>query len=159
MPGSFPFIPHRSTGIACSNLATVVTHSNIHIAEMWYIRVKLKLSLCLINYDPLYEDIWGSGVPPFLTLALNGGEWSASHPGGFIPREEEQSTHGIGGWVGPRTDLGNVEKRKSLAPAGNQTLAVLPVVCRISDWAIILVKENPKACTYECYNFSLMPSE
>jgi hypothetical protein len=33
--------------------------------------------------------MWGSGgiVPPFLTLALDGGEWSASRPCRFIPRE------------------------------------------------------------------------
>jgi hypothetical protein len=32
-------------------------------------------------YFVLHEDIWGSGgiAPPFLTLALDGGESSASH--------------------------------------------------------------------------------
>jgi hypothetical protein len=33
----------------------------------------------------------------FLTLALDGGEWSASRPGHFTP-----STHSIGDWVDPR---------------------------------------------------------
>jgi hypothetical protein len=48
-------------------------------------KVKLKLSLCLIKH--CHEYIWGSGGigPPFLTSALDGGEWSASRPGVFIP--------------------------------------------------------------------------
>jgi hypothetical protein len=42
---------------------------------------------------------WGSGgiAPPFLTLALGGGEWSASRPGERVP-----GTHWIGGCVGHR---------------------------------------------------------
>jgi hypothetical protein len=36
-----------------------------------------------------------------LTSALDGGEWSASRPARFIPREREPGTHWIGGWVGP----------------------------------------------------------
>jgi hypothetical protein len=41
----------------------------------------------------------GSGgiAPLFLTLALDGGEWSPSRPGRFIP-----GTNWIGSWVGPR---------------------------------------------------------
>jgi hypothetical protein len=50
----------------------------------------------------------------FLTSALVGGEWSASRPGCFTPRERVPSTHWIGGWVGPRTNLDDVEKRKIL---------------------------------------------
>jgi hypothetical protein len=38
-----------------------------------------------------------------LTLALDGGEWSASHPSHFTPRERAPGTHCIGGLVGPRT--------------------------------------------------------
>jgi hypothetical protein len=42
----------------------------------------VKVSQCFINYAPCHEDVWGnSGIaPPFLTLELDGGEWSASHP-------------------------------------------------------------------------------
>jgi len=37
------------------------------------------------------------GIAPFiLTLALDGGEWSASHP-----RERAPGMYWIGGWVGP----------------------------------------------------------
>jgi hypothetical protein len=43
----------------------------------------------------------------FLTLALVGGEWSASRSRRLTPR-----THFIGGSVGPRTGLDDVERRK-----------------------------------------------
>jgi hypothetical protein len=50
----------------------------------------------------------------FLTSALVGGEWSASRPCRFIPGERAPSTHWIGGWVGPRAGLDDLEKRKFL---------------------------------------------
>jgi hypothetical protein len=37
-----------------------------------------------------------------LTSALDEGEWLASRPGRFTPREKAPGTHRIGGWVGPR---------------------------------------------------------
>jgi hypothetical protein len=46
----------------------------------------------------------------FLTSALVGGEWSASRPGRFTPKERAPATHWIGGWVGPRADLEDMEK-------------------------------------------------
>jgi hypothetical protein len=47
-----------------------------------------------------------------LTSALDGGEWSASRPGRFTPRERAPGTHWIGGRVGPRAVLDAVVKRK-----------------------------------------------
>jgi hypothetical protein len=52
----------------------------------------------------------------FLTSALDGGEWSASRPGHFTPRERAPGTHGIGGWVGPRAGPDAVVKRKVPSP-------------------------------------------
>jgi hypothetical protein len=57
----------------------------------------------------------------FLTSALAGGEWSASCPGRFTP-----GTHWIGGWVGPRAGLDDVEKRKFLTLTG---LDLRPLGC------------------------------
>jgi hypothetical protein len=51
-------------------------------------------------------DVW---THVFFNSALVGGEWSASHL-----RERGPCTHWIGGWVGPRTGLDDVEKRKFL---------------------------------------------
>jgi hypothetical protein len=53
---------------------------------------------------------WGSGgiAPLFLTLALDGGEWSTSHSSRFT-LEGAPGTHWIGGWVGPKASLDAVE--------------------------------------------------
>jgi hypothetical protein len=39
----------------------------------------------------------------FLTSALDGGGWSVSRPGRVLPQGNDPSTHGIGGWVGPKS--------------------------------------------------------
>jgi hypothetical protein len=75
---------------------------------------KVKLSLC-------YEDIQVIGViaPPFVTLALDGGEWSASLPCCFTPQGKspryplDRSLGGAHSWSG----CFGVEK--NLGPAGN----------------------------------------
>jgi hypothetical protein len=48
----------------------------------------------------------------FFTSALVGGQWSASRPCRFTLRERSLGTHWIGGWVGPRAGLDDVEKKK-----------------------------------------------
>jgi hypothetical protein len=53
-----------------------------------------------------------------VTSALAGGEWSASHPCCFIPGEKAPGTDWIGGWVGPRAGLDDVEKSKFLTLPG-----------------------------------------
>jgi hypothetical protein len=58
----------------------------------------------------------------FLTLALYEGEWLASRPNHFTVREPASGACWIRGWVSFRAGLDAVEKRKSFAPAGNQTL-------------------------------------
>jgi hypothetical protein len=44
--------------------------------------------------------------------------WSASRPSHFTPGERTPVTHWIGGWVGPRTNLDDMEKRKFLTLLG-----------------------------------------
>jgi hypothetical protein len=60
-------------------------------------------------------DVW---IHIFLISALVGGEWSASRPGRFTPGERAPGTHWIGGWVGPRAGLDDLEK--ILDPAGTR---------------------------------------
>jgi hypothetical protein len=60
--------------------------------------------------------------PHSLTLALDGGEWSASRPGRFTPRERAPCTNWIGGWVDPRAGLDAMVKEKLPSPAGKRTL-------------------------------------
>jgi hypothetical protein len=59
---------------------------------------------------------WGRGdiAPPFLTSALDGGEWSALRPYRFTHGESAPCTHWIGGWVGPGAGLESVGKRQIL---------------------------------------------
>jgi hypothetical protein len=59
---------------------------------------------------------WRYGSTHSLTSALEGGEWSASHPDRFIPSERSPGTHRIGGWVDPRAGLVAVVKRKIPSP-------------------------------------------
>jgi hypothetical protein len=49
-----------------------------------------------------------------LTSALVGGEWSASRPGGLTPWEIAHGFNSIRGWVGPRTGVDDMERRKNL---------------------------------------------
>jgi hypothetical protein len=53
----------------------------------------------------------------FLAMALVG-DWSASCTGCFTLGERAPGTHWIGGWVGPRVSLDDVEKRKFLTLLG-----------------------------------------
>jgi hypothetical protein len=73
-----------------------------------------------------------------MTSTLAGGEWSASCPGRFIPRERVLSTHWIGGWVDP-------EERKFLTLPG---LKLWPLCCPAHSQLLYLL----------CYPSSLMHS-
>jgi hypothetical protein len=76
----------------------------------------------------------GSGgiAPPFLTSALDGGEWSVSRPCRFTPEERAPGTNGIEGWMGLKAGVDAVDKRKSCS-AGKRTVVVQPVVRRYTD--------------------------
>jgi hypothetical protein len=53
------------------------------------VKVKVNLSLFLINQAPRHEDVWESGgtAQPLLNSVLDRGEWSASRPCRFTPKE------------------------------------------------------------------------
>jgi hypothetical protein len=52
----------------------------------------------------------------FKTLALDGGEWSASRPGRALPPGKGSRYHLTEGWVGPRTSLDTEVRGKILLP-------------------------------------------
>jgi hypothetical protein len=56
--------------------------------------------------------------PPFLTYALDGSEWSASHAGRFIPGEGLQFPFGYDSLRAPDSVLDDVEQRKILTFPG-----------------------------------------
>jgi hypothetical protein len=53
-----------------------------------------------------------------LISTLVGGEWSALRPCRSTSGEEAPGTNGIGGWVGPRAGVDDMEKRKFLILPG-----------------------------------------
>jgi hypothetical protein len=59
---------------------------------------------------------WRYSSTHSLSSALDGGEWSASHPGRFTPREGAPDTLWIGGWVDPRASLDTVSKETNSQP-------------------------------------------
>jgi hypothetical protein len=83
--------------------------------------------MCLIKHYAM--KTWGCGgiAPPFLTSAVDGGEWSASHPCHLTAGERARGAHCTGGCLGPRAGLDAVENRKNLATA------VQPVARRYTD--------------------------
>jgi hypothetical protein len=62
--------------------------------------------------------LWSRGgiALPFLTSALDGGKWSPSHPGNFLPGERAPSTHWKRGWLCFKICLNIVKKRKISCP-------------------------------------------
>jgi hypothetical protein len=58
----------------------------------------------------------GGIASPFLTSALDGGEWSVSRPGFFISGGHYPGTHFLGGWVGPCAELEAVKNRNISCP-------------------------------------------
>jgi hypothetical protein len=100
------------------------------------------LSLCLsFNWAPRHEGMlleWKYSSTHSLTSALDGGEWSASRPGRFTPRERAPRAHWIGGWVGPRAVLDAVVKRTIPSPrqeSNPRTPIVQLVASRHINWA------------------------
>jgi hypothetical protein len=64
------------------------------------------MSLCFIKHHAMGTYGRGGGIASlFLSLALDRGEWSASCPGCFTPRERAPITLWIGGWVGHKVSL------------------------------------------------------
>jgi hypothetical protein len=70
-----------------------------------------------------------------LTSTLDGGEWSASRPDRFTPRESAPGIHWIGGWVGPRTVLDAVVKkiRSPRQESHPRTPIVQPVAMKLNS--------------------------
>jgi hypothetical protein len=68
----------------------------------------------------------------FLTSVLAGGKWSPSRLGRFTT-----GTYWIGGWVDPRADLDDLEKRKFVTLPGLELdfLVVRPAASCYTDYA------------------------
>jgi hypothetical protein len=104
----------------------------------------MKISCCVFKQAPCHEDIWGSRdtTPPFWTLALERGEWSASCPEHITTRKKATGTHCRGGWVGPTASLDSVLNRKITCPCQeSNSSAIQPVAhCYTSGAIPTLIK-------------------
>jgi hypothetical protein len=93
---------------------------------------------------------YGSGCidPHFLDL---GTSWrSTSRPGRFMPRERVTGTHWIGGWVGLRAGLDDLEKRKFLTLPGLELRPLgRPAIRRINP----LCGQNTELASYARSNY------
>jgi hypothetical protein len=88
-------------------LLTLKIKGNISI-ETWRVNGKWQTCLCAI-------ETYGTEEVQFqalLTSSLDRGEWSVSYNGHLTARKTAPVTHWIGGWVGPRTSLEALTKRK-----------------------------------------------
>jgi hypothetical protein len=63
-------------------------------------------------------------TPPFLTSALEGGEWSASRPCRFTPEERAPRYPLDRRLAGLQSRSGRYGEEKNVAPSGNRTPAV-----------------------------------
>jgi hypothetical protein len=90
---------------------------------------KGKLCLCF-NWASHHEVVlgeWRYSSTHSLTPALDGGKWSDSRSGRFIPREKVPGTHWTGVWVGPRAGLDAVVKRRIPIPRRDSPPIIQPV--------------------------------
>jgi hypothetical protein len=120
---------------------------------------KVNLSLCF-NWAPRHEGVlgkWRYNSTHSLTSALDGGEWSASRPSRFTPKERARSTHCIGGWVDLRTVLDAVVGK----PLGNTPLLGTLMgwtdgKCDIRAWTggnRLWIVPSGGLWYYRCWNF------
>jgi hypothetical protein len=87
----------------------------------------------------MYLGEWRYSSTHSLTWALDEGEWSASCPGHFTPRERAAGNHWIGGWVGPRAVWDMVVKIKILGPcweSNPRTPIVQPIAQHYTDYLL-----------------------
>jgi hypothetical protein len=69
----------------------------------------------------------------FLTLVLNGGEWSVSRRGRALRPGKDPGTHCTGGWVGLRAGLDTEAIGKIFTSGGDRTPVVQSVVRHYTD--------------------------
>jgi hypothetical protein len=94
----------------------------------------VKLSLCLITYALRNESVWGSRCIDPHILELGAKRRSVVS---FMPRPLYPCTNRTGDWVGSRTDLDDVEKRKISPQLGLEVrpLGIQPIARRYIDCA------------------------
>jgi hypothetical protein len=75
-------------------------------------------------------------APTIITSVLDGGQLAASSPCRFTAEERVPDIRWIGGRVGLRTGLDNIDDRKSLSSARNRTAVAHLAASHYIDWSI-----------------------
>jgi hypothetical protein len=96
-----------------------ITKKRVSLFSYYKVK-KVNLFLCLTNKALRHEGVRGSECidPHFLDLGTSWRLVVSFTPLPLYPRERAPGTHLIGGWVEPRADVDNVEKRKFLILPG-----------------------------------------
>jgi hypothetical protein len=86
----------------------------------YYLSSGITLNFAYFDLQLSYVSIWGVDVwiHVFLISAIVGGKWLASRLGRFTLGKRAPGTNWIGDWMGPRTGLDDVERRKILPLLG-----------------------------------------
>jgi hypothetical protein len=115
-------------------------------------KIRVKLSLCLINEALCHEYIWKSGgiAPTFLTSVLDVGGWLTSGPAVLTQRKSPPVHRRLGG---PQCLSALYGQEKNFAPAWNQTTVVHPIVHRYTDrvtssWTLYLFRLEMSLLTW-----------
>jgi hypothetical protein len=126
----FPGILRKVQPFYGANFCPSVRYLSVTKYLCLHIWIKVKIVPVIKHYA-----MSGSGgtVPTFLTSALDGGEWSVSRPCRFTPGERAHDSHWIGGWVGPRVGLNDVEKGKPLFRCRKLNPVVKHAACRYTE--------------------------
>jgi hypothetical protein len=87
-----------------------------------------------------------------LDLGTDGGEWSSSRPGRFIPGKTAPGTYWIGGWMGPGVGLDDVKKRK-ISRACRKSMPGRPA-CRWTNYPDPMISLRNNNLTVPASKFS-----
>jgi hypothetical protein len=93
--------------IICARRYVWISECGLDPYKVW-VKIKVQLSLCFLNWAPRYEDIlgeWRCSYAHTSISALDRGEWSESRPSHFIPRERAPGNHSIVSRMGPTAFL------------------------------------------------------
>jgi hypothetical protein len=121
-----------STGVNFSFLFNTRDVSDVRFSPEYRCRKGKKVNL---SHEGVLGE-WRYSSTHSLTSALDFGEWSASRPGRFTPRETAPGIHWIGGWVSPRAVQDAAVKRKIPShrrESHSRNPTVQPVVQRYTD--------------------------
>jgi hypothetical protein len=80
--------------------------------------------------EPREREIAPTHFLPWHKKGLSGQHHA---PAVLYPQEWTPGTHFIGGWVGPRAGLDTEDRKKSFAPARDQTPVVQSIVRHYTD--------------------------